>query len=85
MKRYFIVAKLKKYDRCNNTNVSWAGGQVDSGFGNYSSLESAISAGRRIAKERGLAFGEIRIGDNYDDLPFEQARAFEFSGARCLV
>jgi len=84
-KRYFIVAKSKKHDPCNMTNVSWAGGQVDSDNATFTKLEVAISAGRRLAKERGLAFGDIRIGDSYDDLPFETARAFEFSGERRLV
>jgi len=84
-KRYFIVAKAQKFSQTNMTNVSWAGGQVVVDNLNFTKLETAISAGRRLAKEKGYAFGDIRIGDNYDDLPLETARPFEFSGERVLL
>jgi len=85
MKRYSIVAKAQKISPTNNTNVSWAGGQVDASFMYYSHIGTAISIGRRLAKECGYKVGEIRIADNYDDLPFESAKAFEFSGERVLI
>ena len=84
-KRYFIVAKAQKSSQTNMSNVSWAGGQVDCDNANFTKLETAISVGRRLAKEKGYAFGDIRIGDNYDDLPFETARPFAFEGARVLL
>ena len=85
MKRYFIVTKAQKISQTNMTNVSWAGGQVDASFMYYSHIGTAISVGRRLAKENGYAFGDIRIGDNYDDLPLETARPFAFEGERVLL
>jgi hypothetical protein len=85
MKRYGVITKSRRYDPCNHTNATWAGGQIEDDNYNFSSLEAAISCGRRLAKEQGYTAGEIRVCDREDDRPYEQARAFELSGARRLI